>query len=111
MPVIEGDEDLQGRHEARLAYLAGDAGVRAYAANWSRAKKAPAQARLLESFGALRGDAVVQMILQMVAASKAKAAAQAWCNEHPAVARAEFAKVTGELATTAAALSKKLPKG
>jgi hypothetical protein len=109
-PIVASDDDLQGRHEARLAYLAGEAGVHAYAMNWTRAKKPAAQARLVETLGVLRHDAVVTMMLSMVAAGKAKGAVHAWCNTHPDVARGEFTKVSGQLATTAATLLKKLPK-
>lgn len=109
-PVIEADRDLQGRYEARLAWLGGDAAVRQYATNWTRAKKPQALARLVETLGAFRHEAVVTMLLSMVAAGKAKKPVQAWCAAHPEVARAEFSKVSGALATTAAALLEKLPK-
>lgn len=108
--VIEADRDLQGRHEARLCWLGGEAAVRQYAATWSRAKKPPALARLVETLGVFRHEAVVTMLLSMVAAGKAKKAVQAWCAAHPEVARMEFAKVSGPLAPVATALLEKLPK-
>lgn len=107
-PIIEAERDLQGRHEARLAWLGGDAAVRTSATHWTRAKKPPALARLVETLGVFRHDAVVTMLLAMTAAGKAKKAVQAWCVAHPEVARAEFSKVSGPLAPAAAALLAKL---
>lgn len=83
------------RPDARLAFLGGDAALAHQVEGW---KKFPSALDVLEAFAPVRSERVVEMMLEMSAAPKTKAAALAWLRQ-----RRDFAEPLVRASSSAAA--------
>lgn len=78
---------------------------------WKKYKRANAHARMVEQFGKIKSPKVMQLMLEMATASKAKAAASAWFAAHADATKSflqKAAKSSNPTAETAKALLAKI---